>query len=606
MIDLKDVRFPSSFGSSAGLHAASSNSYNQDSAVMSKSWELKNLKTFSNFNLDGARPLPKLPELQETSEPDDTDCDPQFRSSRSNRHLQHENTPRGRVGGVIDHDPTEGLPVKKWARTEVTVKQVERDDEDDSKAGAANDNNTIWRELPLPKDFHLLPPHSQVSNDLPTLCKFPIPNIPTQELLRRARQINKNPTISVFNPKTGLYTRPLEPSSGNKLATATSPAADPDIEMNDDDLDNAKPTADEDRTFLVRRWAPLPAAIADRKAEPKFLADRRPGLPPLYGQGANMTVAYNAQQYGAATTQTNGEMAGLDLGDGNGLGSAITSAAPPEPQRKRPPPPPPKRKKKGPFGRRKKVHTEAPTSAPAVSAPMATDGGFEAVMAAQAPKLEDGTAEPTQDGEHKDDEDDDGSGSDEGSEEGEIDEGDDTAAAKLEEAELEVQKQILPSAPEPMVTAEEHGEIVAATAEPASEEVPLEEVEVQPLDTAPTAESALPLAMVEALPTDPDPAAPVLQEEEPEVVPNTIAGAGADLVPQMPEQQPETIGGLFPDGEEDLLGSLERGMEEEEAAAAAAKKEAVMEVPVEEMEEVKIPGLGREVEGEGGEAMGQE
>ena len=141
---------------------------------MSKSRELKSLQPYLDFNLDGPRTLPKLPELQETSEPDETDCDPQFRSSRSNRHLQHENTPRGRVGGVIDHDPTEGLPVKKWARTEVTVKQVERDEEDDSKAGAANDNNTIWRDLPLPKDFHLLPPHSQVSKNFHSPCKVTV------------------------------------------------------------------------------------------------------------------------------------------------------------------------------------------------------------------------------------------------------------------------------------------------------------------------------------------------------------------------------------------------------------------------------------------------
>ena len=359
--------------------------------------------------------------------------------------------------------------------------------------------------------------------------------------------------------------------------------------MNDDDLDAAKPTADEDRTFLIRRWAPVPTAIADRKPEPKFLADRRPGLPPLYGQGANMTVAFNAQQHGAATTQTNGEMAGLDLGDGSGLGSAITSSAPPEPQRKRPPPPPPKRKKKGPFGRRKKVHTEAPTSAPAVSAPMALDGGFEAVMAAQAPKLEDGQAEPAQDGEHKDDEDDEGTGSDEGTEEGEIDEGDDTAA-KLEEAELEVQKQILPTAPEPVVSdvvAEERSETAAAaapvTADPASEEVPFEEV--QPVNTVPMAESVTPPTMVEEPQTE---SADACQLEA-EVVPSTTTTE--ELTPVIPEQQPEATG-LFPDGEEDLLGSLERGMEEEEAAAAAKKEE---ETPA-PVQEVQIPGLGGEVE----------
>jgi hypothetical protein len=88
----------------------------------------------------------------------------QFRSSRSNRHLQHENAPRirGGVGGPIDHDPTEGLPVKKWQLSEVTIKQVEKDDDgDDAKTGNINPDYP-WPELPLPKDFHQLPPHSQV------------------------------------------------------------------------------------------------------------------------------------------------------------------------------------------------------------------------------------------------------------------------------------------------------------------------------------------------------------------------------------------------------------------------------------------------------------
>jgi hypothetical protein len=90
----------------------------------------------------------------------------QFRSSRSNRHLQHENVPRvrGGMGGPIDHDPTEGLPVKKWQLSDVTVKQVEKDDDgDEAKTGSINPDYP-WPELPLPKDFHQLPLHSQVGN----------------------------------------------------------------------------------------------------------------------------------------------------------------------------------------------------------------------------------------------------------------------------------------------------------------------------------------------------------------------------------------------------------------------------------------------------------
>ncbi len=95
----------------------------------------------------------------------------QFRSSRSNRHLQHENLPRNRggAGGPIDHDPTEGLPVKKWQLTDVTVKQKENDDDgDDTKTGNVNPDYP-WPELPLPKDFHQLPLHSQVSRSFSLL-----------------------------------------------------------------------------------------------------------------------------------------------------------------------------------------------------------------------------------------------------------------------------------------------------------------------------------------------------------------------------------------------------------------------------------------------------
>jgi hypothetical protein len=56
----------------------------------------------------------------------------------------------------------EGLPVKKWQLSEVTMKQVEKEeDADDAKTGSVNPDYP-WPELPLPKDFHQLPPHSQV------------------------------------------------------------------------------------------------------------------------------------------------------------------------------------------------------------------------------------------------------------------------------------------------------------------------------------------------------------------------------------------------------------------------------------------------------------
>jgi len=45
------------------------------------------------------------------SSPARIDSSTQFRSSRSNRHLNQDALSRNRVGGPIDHDPTEGLPI---------------------------------------------------------------------------------------------------------------------------------------------------------------------------------------------------------------------------------------------------------------------------------------------------------------------------------------------------------------------------------------------------------------------------------------------------------------------------------------------------------------
>lgn len=87
----------------------------------------------------------------------------QLRSSRSNRHLQQDSGPQGRIrGGVVDHDPMEGLPVRRWEMMEVTIKQDPKEEEKDDDGKEGNNPNWPWPDLPLPKDFHLLPAHSQV------------------------------------------------------------------------------------------------------------------------------------------------------------------------------------------------------------------------------------------------------------------------------------------------------------------------------------------------------------------------------------------------------------------------------------------------------------
>ncbi|KAF7508919.1 hypothetical protein GJ744_008628 [Endocarpon pusillum] len=344
-----------------------------------------------------------------------------LRSSRSNRHLQQETGPPGRIrGGVVDHDPMEGLPVRRWEKMEVTIKQDVRDDDknDDGKDGTNPD--WPWPDLPLPKDFHLLPPHSQ-------------------ELLRRARAPNKNPNIAVFNRETGEYERfNLNPSNPATMtpATTTQPASgaakdgDHDIAEPEDTLDADKPLHDEskERSFTVRKWVPLPQHIADKKPEPKYLADRRPGLPPLYGHQSSTNPSSSAFTgyapnisstlqnpsninnntntggdvvVGTVTVPTNhtptasGYRVSAD-GTTMPMGPGIASTqAQGEAPRRRPPPPPPKRRKKGGPGRsRKRVDLKNPVIGRAdagaglagnttASAAGVAGGGVEAAVAVQ-------------------------------------------------------------------------------------------------------------------------------------------------------------------------------------------------------------------------------
>ena len=240
---------------------------------------------------------------------------------------------------------------------------------------------------------------------------------------------------AIYNPSTGTYTTaPLATTSANNLKSKHLPVTPPvpDIDMLDeaDELDpdattTQKPTLDEDRTFTVRKWVPLPTAIADKRPEPKYLADRRPGLQSLYGQGAAAVPAYVPT--GNTFTYTNADggvsSTGLSLDDTSALGSRASVGEPVETPRRRGPPPPPKRKKKGGIGRRKKVQIEAPSSEQTV---VGMDGTSDGAQKTEGDKI---VVKTEEDGDAKDEagEDDEGSGSDdegEGSEEGEIDEGD--------------------------------------------------------------------------------------------------------------------------------------------------------------------------------------
>ncbi len=163
----------------------------------------------------------------------------------------------------------------------------------------------------------------------------------------------------------------------------------------EDDLEPEKhlPEESHERTINLKRWVPLPQAIADKKPEPKYLADRRPGLPPLYGhRAATYTNAANATGYapnisstflsnfnpnvntgdvvvGTVTVpvdrvatasgyrvQADGTTVPMGPGMPFGTTTGSSGAAGPGPgeAKRRPPPPPPKRRKKGGPGRSKK------------------------------------------------------------------------------------------------------------------------------------------------------------------------------------------------------------------------------------------------------------
>jgi hypothetical protein len=188
----------------------------------------------------------------------------------------------------------------------------------------------------------------------------------------------------------------LEDDTTHAPSTSANPPKDVrhDAAGIDDNIDTDKPSREEpqERTFTVRRWVPLPQVIADKKPEPKYLADRRPGLPPLYGHRApnntstsgftdytpnisstlatpsqrinpgdvvvgSVTVPadrpVNASGYRVSADDTTTPIGpGIEAGATTGVAGGFHTQ--PETPKRRPPPPPPKRKRKGGPGRSKK------------------------------------------------------------------------------------------------------------------------------------------------------------------------------------------------------------------------------------------------------------
>ena len=125
----------------------------------------------------------------------------------------------------IDHDVFEGLPVRHWRKKPVSVNAVP--EKDAPKAAATLQNG--YKELPLPRDFSMLPEHSQA-------------------LLRAARM--------------GL----------RKVAEA--------VEDDKENEDSEPGGIDGNSNFMQSKWSLVPRDLEG--PEPEYLAKRRKGLPSVY------------------------------------------------------------------------------------------------------------------------------------------------------------------------------------------------------------------------------------------------------------------------------------------------------------------------------------
>ena len=242
----------------------------------------------------------------------------------------------------------EGLPVRQWRKQPAVVN---KNPQKDVQAESAQEN-TIWRELPMPKGSELYPPHSQA-------------------LLRAARALQRIP------------------------------------KSNEEDKDGAEDEdaeGDLDYSFPANRWTQLAKEAEEPDAE--YLAKRKKGLPTLYGgwatDGTTLTMRkckvkkidadgnpYLLEVLIPEGTTIDGEVEdgenlpvqvpaagtvieGLGLANAEGIIVANEHMMPTPPRRR---PPIPKRKPKGPGrGRKKKVIIED-----------GANGGATAVNAATAP-----------------------------------------------------------------------------------------------------------------------------------------------------------------------------------------------------------------------------
>lgn len=249
---------------------------------------------------------------------------------------------------------------------------------------------------------------------------------------------NTNVKPLVWDRKTESWISSSEVDARNALLKSKHLLNNPDSPTSNDEEDNGGEIEDpydtdgapgkrrktnsglQERIFETKKWVQVPAAIAEKLAEPKYLADRRPGMESLYGGAYKATNGFGSL---GINPGAGSGAAGFDLGDGSGLGNAGVvlgaGAAVPEPAPVRKNMPPKRKKKKlGGPGRKKAnpvpTGIDTPTTQP--SDVVMTDTPIETPSQQAAPEVK---LSDTQNEEGE------ASGSDsegEGSEEGEIEE----------------------------------------------------------------------------------------------------------------------------------------------------------------------------------------
>ncbi|KAK3674341.1 hypothetical protein LTR78_005810 [Recurvomyces mirabilis] len=468
-----------------------------------------------------------------------------------------------------DNDVFEGLPVKQWGQQIARVSLAPPASEEEQKA------NDKWGDPPMPRDYQLLQPW-------------------TQQLLRLARS--------------------------GKVGTKRKP--DPDS-MDEDGADEEKTTEVakanlEDRGYVAKKWKIVPEALLEPEHKHfEFLAKRRKGLPSLYGpeinNGAIVPMRKTKVQKAGPDGEVNvyevlvpeGQHVEGEVAESTELADVKTVAAVPgtviegvgianeegvvvaehlkpaiSTRRNRPPP-----KKKGGPGRGKKrvtftnpdgtTYTKiVPNATKIVPEPGQTvkhvSKGEEAaadVTAEQAAKV---PASDEQEGGAE------GEGEGEGDEEGEEgeddgDEGDDDDDREEGELSDDDAPEAGTSTPAPaMAKHSEQAEITSdavETKEPAKSSptpaaAPLLEPPATAVDRDPSSSPELPLAKTSHSRQSSTVVTSVtLQDEEMAVPPPLADGEPIEVTEESKEAGDETEVERFDDGDEDLLGNLEKHLE---------------------------------------------